>query len=227
LPGWRIEEVAANVANSGLAISAEVFTSKAYVPDPAYFAWMPVPKAVTLEGYLLPGIYELPRESDLDAVFELLLTSFTSQVDQSILDGFARQGLSVHEAVTLASIVEKEAVVDEEKPMIASVFYNRLAQGMRLETDPTVQYALGFDAESKSWWKSPLASVDLAINSSYNTYIVFGLPPTPICNPGLDSLFAVAFPAETPYFFFRSACDGSGRHNFAITFEEHLNNSCE
>jgi len=227
LPGWRIEEVAANVAASGLNISAEVFTSKAYVPEPHYFAWMPVQKAVTLEGYLLPGIYELPRESDLDVVFELLLTSFTSQVDQSILDGFARQGLTIHEAVTLASIVEKEAVVDEEKPMIASVFYNRLAQGMRLETDPTVQYALGFNEETNSWWKSPLASADLAVNSPYNTYIVFGLPPTPICNPGLDSLRAVAFPAETPYFFFRSACDGSGRHNFAITFEEHLNNSCE
>jgi UPF0755 protein len=131
------------------------------------------------------------------------------------------------EAVTLASIVEKEAIIDDEKPMIASVFYNRLAIGMRLETDPTVQYGLGYNPSTQSWWKSPLTISDLAVNSAYNTYLITGLPPTPICNPDLGSLRAVAFPAETPYFYFRAACDGSGRHNFAITFEEHDNNQCE
>jgi UPF0755 protein len=148
-------------------------------------------------------------------------------MDEDLLNGFERQGLSIYEAVTLASIVEKEAVVDDEKPMIASVFYNRLAQGMRLETDPTVQYALGFSEEWSTWWKSPLSNADLAVESPYNTYLAFGLPPTPICNPDLGSLRAVAFPAETPYLYFRAACDGSGRHNFSITFEEHLNNACD
>jgi UPF0755 protein len=90
-----------------------------------------------------------------------------------------------------------------------------------------VQYALGFQADSSSWWKSPLSTADLAIDSLYNTYQIFGLPPTPIANPDLSSLQAVAYPAETPYFYFRAACDGSGRHNFAITYEEHLNNACE
>lgn len=227
LPGWRIEEVAANVAGSGLALDAESFIALAYTPTPDLFANLPLEGAPTLEGLLFPGTYVIPREADLHTVLQAILAAFAEQVDAALLDGFARQGLSVYEAVTLASIVEKEAVVDDEKPMIASVFYNRLAQGMRLETDPTVQYALGLQEATQSWWKSPLAGEDLAIDSPYNTYLYAGLPPTAIANPDLTSLQAVAFPAETPYYYFRAACDGSGRHNFAITYEEHLNNACE
>jgi UPF0755 protein len=227
LAGWRIEEVAANVAGSGLAISEEAFISEAYSPSPVYMSYLPVDSAPTLEGFLFPGNYLIPREAGLPTLFEKILIEFRDNVDQDLVDGFARNGLSIYEAVTLASIVEKEAVVDDEKPLIASVFYNRLSQGMRLETDPTVQYALGFNSEESTWWKSPLSIEDLAVQSPYNTYVVYGLPPTPICNPDLGSLRAVAFPAETPYLYFRAACDGSGRHNFAITFEEHLNNACE
>ena len=227
LPGWRIEEVALNVAGSGLAISAEEFIATAYAPTPSHVAILPVSEITTLEGFLFPGTYEFPREADLDDVLRTILSAFTENVDQKLRDGFDQQGLSLEESVTLASIVEKEAVVTEEKPMIASVFYNRLAQGMRLETDPTVQYALGFQDGTQSWWKSPLSKADLSINSPYNTYVVSGIPPTSICNPGMDSLQAVAYPAQTPYYYFRSACDESGRHNFAITFEEHLNNACE
>lgn len=227
LPGWRIEEVAANVSGSGLQISAEEFINAAYAPSPEYLSYIPVTDAVSLEGFFFPGSYVIPREAGLDSVLETILTEFSLNLNQSQIDGFTRQGLSIYEAVTLASIVEKEAVNDEEKSMIASVFYNRLAQGIRLETDPTVQYGLGFQPQQQTWWKSPLAITDLSIDSPYNTYLVSGLPPTPISNPDLVSLRAVAFPAETPYFFFRAACDGSGRHNFAITFEEHLNNACE
>jgi len=96
-----------------------------------------------------------------------------------------------------------------------------------LESDPTVQYALGYQNDVGTWWKSPLSGADLGAESPYNTYQIPGLPPTPMDNPDLLSLQAVAFPAETPYYFFRAACDGSGRHNFAITYEEHLNNGCE
>jgi len=227
LPGWRIEEIAQNVAGSGLQISAEEFIKLAYAPTPQLVGLLPVEDVSSLEGYLFPGIYEMPRETRLEALLGELLTAFSKNVDQTLMDGFTRQGLSIQQAVTLASIVEKEAVVEAEKPMIASVFYNRIAMGMRLETDPTVQYALGFQAANQSWWKSPLSSADLAVNSPYNTYIVNGLPPTAICSPDLGSLQAVAFPADTPYFYFRAACDGSGRHNFAITFEEHLENACD
>jgi UPF0755 protein len=125
----------------------------------------------------------------------------------------------------LASIIEREAVVADERPIIASVFFNRLSAGMLLESDPTVQYALGQQPDG-DWWKSPLSLDDLALDSPYNTYRSAGLPPGPIANPGLSSLQAVANPADTPYFYFRAACDGSGRHAFAATFDEHLLNAC-
>jgi UPF0755 protein len=227
LPGWRIEEVAVNVASSSLEITAETFTYLAYNPTPDMLAFLPETDVVSLEGFLYPGSYIIPREANLETIFEVILTEFSENLDQSLLDGFSRQGLSITDAVALASIIEKEAVVDEEKPLIASVLFNRLAEGIRLETDPTVQYALGFQEETGSWWKAPLATADLSVESPYNTYQVFGLPPTPIANPDSSSLRAVAFPAETPYFFFRAACDGSGRHNFAITYQEHLDNACE
>jgi UPF0755 protein len=227
LPGWRIEEVAANVAGSGLAITAEEFIHAAYAPSSRHLTYLPIDEAVSLEGFLFPGSYVMPREFDLDSLLETVLTEFTHQVDATLMDGFTRQGLTIYEAVNLASIIEKEAVVDNEKPMIASVLFNRLAEDIRLQTDPTVQYALGFQSATQTWWKSPLSLDDLTVNSPYNTYTTLGLPPTPICSPDLGSLRAVAFPAETPYYFFRAACDGSGRHNFAITFEEHLNNACE
>lgn len=227
LPGWRIEEIAENVAGSGLGIEAELFIETAYNPQPYHFSYLPVETAPTLEGFLYPGSYSLPREAELDELFEAILMSFAANLDAHLIDGFTRQGLTVYDAVILASIVEREAIVEDEKPLIASVFLNRLGIGMRLETDPTVQYALGFDEETGSWWKSPLFLTDLTVESPYNTYLINGLPPTPISNPDLSSLRSVAYPAETPYFFFRAACDESGRHNFAITFEEHLENRCD
>jgi UPF0755 protein len=227
LPGWRIEEVAANVAGSGLAISPEAFINSAYNPEDEFLNLVPVSDVPSLEGFLFPGIYVFQREAVLAEVLEAMLSEFSNQLDPALEDGFSRVGLSLYEAVTLASIIEKEAVVDAEKPMIASVFFNRLAAGMRLETDPTVQYSLGFQEETGTWWKAPLSLDDLKVASPYNTYIVYGLPPTPINNPDLVSLRAVAFPAETPYFYFRAACDGSGRHLFAITFDDHLNNACD
>lgn len=227
LPGWRIEEVAANVAASGLSVSGEQFLAAAQAPTQEYLALLQVTDVSTLEGFLYPGTYVLPRVSSLDDLLVMILTEFSGNVDTSLMDGFERQGLTLVEAVILASIIEREAVVTEEKPLIASVFFNRLEAGMRLETDPTVQYALGFDEATNSWWKSPLYLNDLNIDSPYNTYLHNGLPPGPISNPDLDALRSVAFPATTPYYYFRADCDGSGRHNFAITFEEHLNNSCE
>ncbi len=110
---------------------------------------------------------------------------------------------------------------------IASVFYNRLAIGMRLETDPTVQYALGYDAQKNTWWKSPLTFTDLEANSPYNTYRNPGLPPGPISNPSLNAIKAAVAPAETDYLFFRAKCDGSLTHNFSKTYEEHLNFGCD
>jgi UPF0755 protein len=98
---------------------------------------------------------------------------------------------------------------------------------MPLQSDPTVQYAVGFDQASGSWWKNPLTESDLQTNSPYNTYLNPGLPPAPICNPGMTALMAVANAMDTPYLYFRAACDGSGRHVFSATYEEHLAAACQ
>ena len=111
-------------------------------------------------------------------------------------------------------------------PLIASVFINRLNAGLKLDSDPTVQYALGYNSEDKSWWTNPLSLTDLKIDSPYNTYLYAGLPPGPIASPDLSALRAVAFPAQTPYYYFRAACDGSGKHEFSETFQEHLSKEC-
>jgi UPF0755 protein len=144
-----------------------------------------------------------------------------------IIQGFAQQNLDLYDGVVLASIVEREAVQDEEMPLIASVFLNRLSANMKLDSDPTVQYSLGYNARQKTWWTNPLSTSDLAVDSPFNTYLYLGLPPGPIANPGLAALRAVAFPAQSPYYYFRADCDGSGRHLFATTFDEHIANGCK
>jgi UPF0755 protein len=126
----------------------------------------------------------------------------------------------------LASIVERESIDASEMPLIASVFLNRLAIGMNLDADSTAQYALGYNEGQNTWWTNPLGASDLQVESPYNTYRFPGLPPGPIANPGLNALRAVAFPAQTPYYYFRAACDGSGKHLFAETYAEHLQNAC-
>jgi UPF0755 protein len=98
--------------------------------------------------------------------------------------------------------------------------------GIKLDSDPTVQYAVGYDPTQQTWWVNPLSAADLQTDSPFNTYLYSGLPPGPICNPPLSAIQAVAFPAQTPYYFFRARCDGSGRHLFARTYDEHLSNAC-
>jgi len=226
LPGWRLEEIAENIPTTGLAFTEEEFLHAAYSPPAWAILEFELPNDSSLEGFLLPGSYELLRDSGPDDLLETILEQFKQQVTFDIRDGFNRQGLSLFEGVTLASIVERENVIEEEMPIIASVFLNRIKVGMNLETDPTVQYALGYNAVQGTWWTNPLSLSDLKVDSPYNTYLYNGLPPGPIANPSINALQAVAFPAETPYYYFRAACDGSGRHNFSQTFEQHLEFAC-
>lgn len=225
LPGWRAEEIAAALPTSGLSIDAQEFLQAVQSVPPEFAISQEVTRE-SLEGFLFPDAYELKRGTQLETLLTALFHNFESRVTQEMRTGIQKQGLNLYKAVILASIVEREAVVEDEMPLIASVFYNRLAAGMPLESDPTVQYALGYNEAQKTWWTNPLSSADLQIDSPYNTYIYPGLPPTPIANPGLAALRAVAFPAQTPYYYFRAACDDSGRHLFAETFEEHLENEC-
>jgi UPF0755 protein len=162
----------------------------------------------------------------VDDLVSYLANRFIGDLDSQLMDGFQVQGLTLFQAVTLASIIEREAVNPEEMPLIASVFLNRIRLGMKLESDPTVQYSLGYNATTNTWWKVPLSLADLEFDSPYNTYLYAGLPPGPISAPGVEALRAVAEPQDSPYLFFRAKCDGSGEHNFAETFEEHLLNAC-
>ncbi|GJQ37079.1 MAG: aminodeoxychorismate lyase [Anaerolineaceae bacterium] len=223
LPGWRMEEIAASLPTSGLTIPPEEFLSAANDP-PQVLAFA---EPVTMEGFFFPDSYTLPRETTIDQLLEAIGRNFAAKLTADIQNGFASQNLSIYQAVTLASIVEREAVKIEEAPLIASVYLNRIDIGMKLDADPTVQYALGYQADKTSWWKSPLALADLEIVSPYNTYLNPDLPPTPISNPGIEALTAVAFPQQSPYFYFRAACDGSGYHVYAETFEEQVANGCQ
>jgi UPF0755 protein len=223
LPGWRMEEIAASLPTSGLSISAEEFLTAASTS--AIFPSLS-PTGMSAEGYLFPDVYLLPRTITADQLISVLIQGFISHLPKNYSDAYHEHGLTLAEGVILASIIEREAVVDDEMPLIASVFFNRLAMGMRLQADPTVQYALGYNYLQGTWWTTPLSASDLLFNSPYNTYIFAGLPPGPISNPGLPALTAVAFPIESHYFYFQARCDNSGLHNFAVTLEQHEENNC-
>ena len=220
--GWRREQVAEVLARLDLGFTGADFLEATHPAPPA---WSAAPgSAETLEGFLFPDTYQLDPGMSADEVAELMVANLEDRLTDEVLAGFAAQGLSPFEAVVLASIVEREAVLAAERPLIASVFLNRLALGIPLQADPTVQYPLG--RQPDGWWKAPLSSEDLQVDSPYNTYLHGGLPPGPIASPGSAALESVATPARTGYLFFRAACDGSGRHLFAATFEEHIANAC-
>lgn len=225
-PGWRAEEIAAALPLYGLEADSQEFIRLAHQPNSAT---LPdgFPDLPSLEGFLFPGEYRLQRGATPAELLQVFAAGFDENVSLELRDAFENQGLSILQAVTLASMVQREAIMEEEQPMIASVFFNRLQTGMNLGSDPTVQYALGYNSLQQTWWTNPLSLDDLATESPYNTYIHAGLPPGPICSPALAALRAVAYPAQSPYYYFQARCDGSGYHNFAVTFEEHLDNSCE
>jgi UPF0755 protein len=225
LPGWRAEEIAAALPSSGIEVSPADFLAVVHSPKNLNLPKF-IPEGASLEGFLFPGEYTIKREISPSELVQIFMDRFNSEVGENIRSEIESQGLSVYQGVILASIVQRESYNDPERDKIASVFYNRLAQGINLETDPTVQYALGY-SEQYGWWKSPLALSDLQVKSPYNTYLFDGLPPTPIANPDLSAILAVAKPAVTDYLFFRAVCDGSGTHVFARTFAEHVANECK
>lgn len=223
--GLRLEEIADRLAAANV-VSRSTFLSA--VQDPANWAGTLAaerPPRTSLEGYLFPSTYRFSLRASADEVVRQMLTTLDNQFDADQLQAIASGGRSVHEVLTLASIIEREAVLAGERALIGSVFDNRLSMGMPLEADPTVQYALSQLARNVAtfgYWKEALTLDDLAIDSPYNTYARAGLPPTPIANPGLAAIEAASNPAETTYLFF--VARGDGAHAFAVTFEEHLRN---
>jgi len=226
--GWRLEEIAAVIEQLGLGFTGEEFLNFAYAPTAEVTQVLSLPAQRSLEGYMHPGFYSLKPSITLED-FILQSVNRTKMVidEANQLLNAQSSAFSTDELIILASIIQRETLESTEMSTISSVFFNRLAIGMRLETDPTVQYALGFDPVMQTWWKSPLTYDDLAVQSDYNTYQVNGLPPGAISNPGREALLAAFAPEQTGYFFFRAKCDGSYTHNFAVTYEEHLANGCD
>jgi UPF0755 protein len=223
LPGWRMEEIAASLPTSGLDISPQAFLAAAKTPPQVLGLTSPA----TMEGFFFPDSYIVPRSTTVEQLLEAIARNFAFHITDDMRSGFAAQGLDVYQAVTLASIVERESIHDEEQALIASVFINRLKSGMALGSDPTVQYSLGYNSVQNTWWTNPLSLEDLKFDSPYNTYVYAGLPPAPIANPSLGALQAVAFPQTSQYYYFQAKCDNSGYHIFEVTFEEHLANRCQ
>lgn len=231
LEGWRSEEIAnyLRVTRPAKIDSAEflaiVNRTQPFDLSPYPFLAQLTPTD-SLEGFLFPDLYVIPIDTTAPQLIDKMLAKFNLTVTDLMRQAYGVAGLSIPDAVNLAAIVEREAVVEDEMPIIASVYFNRLRAGMKLDADPTVQYAVGYQAENDSWWKVPLSMADLQINSPYNTYQNVGLPPAPIANPGIKALQAVADPAQTDYIFFVAGCNpqNPSTHLFSITYEEHLTN---
>jgi len=166
----------------------------------------------TLEGYLFPDTYHLLREMDPEEVIQLMVHQFKKVFGPELEDRASQLGFSEREAVILASMIEKETPLLEEKPLISAVFHNRLRMKIPLQSDPTVIYGI-------KNFNGNLTKEDLMRYTPHNTYLIAGLPPTPICNPGKDSLLAAVHPAPVPYLYFVSKNDGS--HIFSSDIEDH------
>lgn len=229
LEGWRAEQIALYLATVQPAeINAGEFMDLVRRNLPldtsSYLFLNGLAPTDSLEGFLFPDSYRVPTDANAAFLVDLMLQRFDERVSAEMRQQFGTNGLSIRDAVIVASLVEREAVLPEDREPIASVFLNRITQGIKLDADPTVQYAVGFDAESDSWWKVPLTVTDLQTDSPYNTYLYTGMPPGPIANPGLAALQAVATPAETDFVYFVAGCipDNPNQHQFSVTYDEHL-----
>lgn len=222
--GIRLEETAAAVAAQTTISAAEFlglvqteWRDQGLVADFPFLA--EVPEGATLEGYLFPETYRLPENPVAIDLVARMLRTFDERVTPDMRLNAQERGVTLFGMVILASVVEREAVVPAERPLIAGVYYNRLDSGWVLAADPTIQYALGTPAD---WWPQ-LTLEDLERDVAYNTYRIAGLPPGPICSPGLKSIAAVAYPTDTDYYFFLADCNaGDGSHLFSRTYEEHV-----
>lgn len=194
---------------------AQIINEKFNIPETEFVKY-------AKEGYLFPDTYLIPKNANLEIVLEIFEKNFNQKVNQQIRNKIEKKGLTLDEALTIASLIEREAKYQKDRPLVASVIFNRLKNNMKLDIDATVQYALGYQIKEKSWWKKNLTKEDLEIDSPYNTYKNQGLPPGPICNPGLSSIEAVINAPETKYFYYIS--DKKGNLHFAKTLEEHYQN---
>lgn len=214
--GFTIAQVADLLGAKGL-VNRDEFLTVAAQEDFTYYFLQERPKGERrLEGYLFPDTYQITRGDTVHLIIDLMLKRFEREMEDLNYPAQAEKiGLTLHEALTIASLVEREARIDAERPLISGVIHNRMDQSMLLQIDATIQYALGTN-------KPQIYYKDLEIDSPYNTYRNDGLPPGPIAMPGRSSLLAAVDPAETDYLYYVAKSDGS--HAFATNFEDHKAN---
>jgi UPF0755 protein len=212
--GWRVEQVAERLQANGVISDSQDFIRLA--------------KEHGKEGYLFPSTYQFKKNISSAEAMKVFTKEFEKQIRPLFDKGF-REGMDEKKVMIIASIVEREAVVDSERPMIATVYLNRLKKRMKLEADPTTQYALGYQTwyengeRKEGWWKKGITLKDLRTESPYNTYYTKTLPPGPICSPGKGSIEAAMNPLEGfDALYFVATADGTGRHTFNKNFREHL-----
>ncbi|SHJ69113.1 UPF0755 protein [Anaerobranca californiensis DSM 14826] len=214
--GWKIQQIATRLENQGL-INKEKFLDLIENGEFDYWFIEQIPDNVDyrLEGYLFPDTYEVFENSSEWEIINMMLRNFARNFPEEYRKRAEELGMSVHQVVTLASIVEREAMVDKERPLIAGVFHNRLRINMALQSCATVFYFTE---------REPVLVADTKIVNPYNTYVFPGLPPGPIGAPGKNAIQSTLFYQETDYLYFVTKKDGSGEHYFARTYEEHLAN---
>lgn len=201
--GWRVEEIGQRLEEK-LGVDKGEFVKSAK------------------EGYMFPDTYLIPKKATAAEVAKIMRDNFEARVDANLRKLLANSGLTLEQAIILASIVEREVKFAQDRSIVAGILVKRWRNNLGLEADATVQYAVGFQKNESSWWKSQLTANDLKIDSPYNTRRFAGLPPTPICNPGLASIKAVVAPFETDFLYYVS--DSEGKIHYAKTLPEHIEN---
>lgn len=211
--GWRVEEIAEKLAKE-----------LGKYQDDGEESWPEafIKTAQPQEGFLFPDTYAFAKDSSPEAAVEKMRGNFNQRITEQMETDLKSQGLTLNEVVNLASIVEREAKFIQDRPIVAGILLRRYREGTLLGADATVQYALGYSEAESVWWRWELTGPDLELASPYNTRRYPGLPPTPICNPGLEAIKAVIYPEETNYFYYLS--DKKGELHYAVTWEEHQEN---
>ena len=208
--GFSAEQIGETLAQT-IKVDKSAFLS--LVHDPVILKKYGI-SGPSIEGYLYPDTYQFRKGQSPESIIDVMVGRF-NEVTSSLKERIRKTGMTLEDVVTLASIVEKETGRADERPLIAGVFLNRIKDGMRLDSDPTVIYGI-------KNFNGNLTKNDLITPTPYNTYVIKGLPPGPISNPGLESISAVLYPVDTDYLYFVSKNDGS--HFFSRTLEEHNRN---
>lgn len=215
IEGWNNKDYAKYLSDQGIASSQDFFALIEKKADwwDNYDFLVVKPKNLDLEGYLFPDTYRVYRDATTQDIVQKMLNNFGNKLTPALRQEIIRQGKSINDIVTLASILEKEVSTDSDRKLVADVFYKRLEKGMPLQADSTVNYASGKSVTQSS-------AADLKIDSPYNTYKYKGLPPGPICNPSLSAILAAIYPTANPYWYFLTTPDG--KVIYSKTHDEHV-----